>query len=204
MLTVFCVWHRSEQSTTGLQDTAIGERNKRKSGKVVEDRMVLQEYEEMLITFPTFGIFTDLYSEISFLAKYLRDLDIQDKGFGKLKLQDKYLENVSRNPFSMKIHDDFLKLDPILKTEIEERYPNVKNQFHYWVMVIIFQRIDKGESKPEWMQYVRESLTKYDFKKGYVMQNLGSDLHTTPADASADTDLSRDSLATRLDRLRDF
>ncbi len=33
---------------------------------------------------------------------------------------------------------------------------------------------------------------------------LGSDLHTTPADASADADVTRDGLATRLDRLRDF
>jgi hypothetical protein len=34
------------------------------------------------------------------------------------------------------------------------------------------------------------------------MQNLGSDLHTTTADA--DADVTRDGLATRLDRLRDF
>lgn len=33
--------------------------------------------------------------------------------------------------------------------------------------------------------------------------SLGSDLHTSPADA-ADADATRDSLATRLDRLRDF
>ena len=69
-------------------------------------------------------------------------------------------------------------------------------------MLIIYSNIKNGESAEKWMEYVRESPGKHSTRIPMPMQNLGSDLHTTPADA--DADLTDDSLATRLDRLRDF
>jgi hypothetical protein len=54
------------------------------------------------------------------------------------------------------------------------------------------------------MAYVDGSVTNWKEGLSSALQKLGSDLHTTPADASADADVTRDGLATRLDRLRDF
>lgn len=127
---------------------------------------------------------------------------MQDQGLGKVNLQDKYLNNVSNNPCSKKLHDDFLTLTGNVKKEIEDKYSDSSNQYQYYVMLIILSRIARGEPQQEWVQYVRDSKGKYDFKKSFVMQNLGSDLHSTPADARADVTI--DGLATRLDRLRDW
>jgi hypothetical protein len=70
-------------------------------------------------------------------------------------------------------------------------------------MYIISQRILKNlESKQEWMMYVDGVSGKWVPGVAYSMQNLGSDLHTTTADASADVTI--DVLARRLDQLRDW
>ncbi len=59
-----------------------------------------------------------------------------------------------------------------------------------------------------WHQYLTGAANFYDNIEqdpdSAIDVRLGSDLHTTPADASADADVTRDGLATRLDRMRDF
>jgi hypothetical protein len=69
---------------------------------------------------------------------------------------------------------------------------------------------NSGVSNPElWTQYLEGAKDSLEMTRrqeyGTTMDlYLKSDLHTTPADASLHTDVTRDGLATRLDRLRDF
>ncbi len=79
----------------------------------------------------------------------------------------------------------------------------------YFVLDALRTYAATGYGNPEaWHQYLTAAAAFYDNiaedPDSAIDVRLGSDLHTTPADARVDTDLSRDSLATRLDRLRDF
>ena len=185
-----------------MVDTDIPEKNKRKADSANEGRLEREVYDKILESYSEFAMFTGLYDQVSFLAKYLRSLSRNDETLQIPKNSKDYLANVSRNLYSKKLHDDFLKLTAEVKEEIAKTYTNKNNQYEYYVMLIIHSSINNGESAEEWMQYIRDSPGQYNVKVPMSMQNLGSDLHTTTADA--DADVTRDGLATRLDRLRDF
>lgn len=72
------------------------------------------------------------------------------------------------------------------------------------IISAILQESHDEDALSQWMAYVDDSVTNWKEGLSSALQKLGSDLHTTPADASLHADVTRDGLATRLDRLRDF
>jgi hypothetical protein len=86
---------------------------------------------------------------------------------------------------------------------------NEVSQSEYFVLDALRTYAAAGYGNPEaWHQYLTAAAGFHDNitedPDSAIDVRLGADLHTTPADASADTDVTRDGLATRLDRLRDF
>ena len=172
VLTVFCVWHRFEETIASNSD---------------------------------FEIFKDKKAGVEKLAIYLQAIEMQNL---RNNSKSTRFNNIMReNSFSLKLLENFQRVSFEFRDQVAKENPDVSHQYQIYVMkvisVILQERHDDG-ALSQWMAYVDGSTTNWKEGTASVFQNLGSDLHTTTADASADTDVTRDGLATRLDRLRDF
>lgn len=161
-------------------------------------------FEETIHSNPDFEIFRDKKAGVEQLAIYLEAVGKQPSKINKHST--KFNEIIGQNFFSLKLFTNFQRLSPEFCEEVAKENPDVSHQYQIYVMKIIsaiLQESHDEDALTQWMAYVDASPTNWKEGTASVLQKLGSDLHTTTADA-ADDDATRDSLATRLDRLRDF
>ncbi len=139
------------------------------------------------------------------MAIYLQAIEIQN--LRNNNKTTRFNKIMSENSFSLKLRENFERVSFDIRDQVAKENPDVSHQYQIYVMKIIsgiLQESHDEDALSQWMAYVDGSTTNWKEGTASAFQTLGSDLHTTPADASADADVTRDGLATRLDRLRDF
>ena len=159
----------------------------------------------MVVSNSEFEIFKDKQAGVEQLAIYLQGIEKQSAANNS---NTSRFNNIMReNSFSLQLLSHFQRLSPEFLLQVAKENPNVSHQYHFYVMKIIsaiLQESHDEDALSQWMAYVDGSTTNWKEGISSAFQKLGSDLHTTPADASLYTDATRDGLASRLDRLRDF
>jgi len=153
---------------------------------------------------PSFAIFKDRYTAVTTVGLYLSGMynEERDKLGKPAKNALTFRPNLTNNPYGLKLFTDYENLK---RPNQVSKYMGLSNElvFQYYVMYIISERIQKTlESSQDWLTFIDGASARWKAGVAYSMQNLGSDLHTTAADAS--TDVTIDVLARRLDQLRDW
>lgn len=194
--------YRSKEDLTAGSAGMQVQNNRRSRQDEEESDTVLSPYERMIDGNHDFAIFKDKYTAVQTLGVYLLSLYKIGQIGSTSKHVGTFLSNLQGNPFSLKLYTDYMALPEEILKRVQKDV-NESGAYQFYVMYIISQRILKQlETKEDWLTYVDGVNSKWKAGTAYAMQNLGSDLHTTPADVRADVTI--DSLATRLDRLRDW
>jgi len=188
-----------------LEDTPVTDaKPKRLHGEVSQDDSLSWDYARVVEDNPSFAIFKDRYTAVTTVGLYLSGMynEERDKLGKPTKNALKFRPNLTNNPYGLKLFTDYEKLG---RPYSVSQYEGLSNAlvFQYYVMYIISQRIQNMfEASQDWLTFIDGASARWKAGVAYSMQNLGSDLHTTAADAS--TDVTIDVLARRLDQLRDW